>query len=113
MSRKNVEIDEVDRKIVGILNHDAEVTNATLGERVGLSSSAANERVRKLKNQGVIKRIVALADSKFMNMGLCAFIYALIDKQENDKNFIKAVTKKSVYFRMSSSYGGVLLYSKG
>ncbi len=85
------EFDELDRKITAILSQDATVTNSVLGEMVGLSSSATNERVRKLKKFGVIKRVVAFIDASFMEMGLCAYIALALDGMENTATIIDEV----------------------
>lgn len=91
MSIFNSDFDEIDRKIAVELSKDASLTNVALGERVGLSSSAANERVRKLKQAQKIKKIVALVDSEFMDMGLGCFISVLVEGKENNIVFLEAI----------------------
>lgn len=91
MSILNSEYDEVDRKIARALISDASLSNAALGELVGLSSSAVHERVRKLKQTQKIKKIVALVDSEFMGMGLGCFIFVLVDGKENNRTFLQSI----------------------
>jgi len=92
MSTKYFENDEVSHQITNILMKDATLTSSALGELVGLSPSAANERIRKLKNDGVIKRIVAFVDSGFMNMELGAFIFVLLEGKDHNAAFLEQVT---------------------
>lgn len=47
-------IDQTDRRILDELARDAGLTSALLGERVGLSPSAAHRRVRLLEQRGLI-----------------------------------------------------------
>lgn len=47
-------IDQTDRRILDELARDAGLTSAVLGERVGLSPSAAHRRVRLLEQRGMI-----------------------------------------------------------
>ncbi len=89
MSINLPEIDEIDRKIIGILQVNAQMTNAQLGESIGLSASAVNERIRKLKDKNIIKQIVALIDAKSVHKELCAFIYVLVDRPEHSVEFLK------------------------
>lgn len=91
MSIRLFDSDEIDSKIVKALMLDASLTSTQLGELVGLSASATNERVRKLKNDGVLKRIVALVESHFMKMSLGAFIFVLVDGKENNAHFLKKI----------------------
>lgn len=91
MAKKFSDIDNSDRAIIKYLSHDASITNANLGNLVGLSPSAVHERVRKLKKQGILKKIVGCIDSEFMEMPLCSFIYVFIDSSQHIKNFLDAV----------------------
>jgi Lrp/AsnC family leucine-responsive transcriptional regulator len=91
MSIQNTNNDQVDRKIAMALMNDATVTSIRLGKVVGLSSSAANERIRKLKSNGSVKKIVALVDSKFMDMALGAFIFVLVEGKENNEVFLERI----------------------
>jgi len=47
-------MDEIDRKILSELQSNARLTRAELGKRVGLSASAAADRVRHLEDSGAI-----------------------------------------------------------
>ena len=91
MSIQNFEYDQIDRKIARILSEDASLTNAEIGNLVGLSASATNERIRKLKSNGKIKKVVAFVDSDFMDMEMCAFIFVLVDGTENCRSFLESI----------------------
>ncbi len=92
MSIHSIAYDETDRKLGLILMQDATLTNAAIGELIGLSASATNERVRKLKADGVIKKVVALFDCHFMDMALGAYIFVLVEWKDRDRTFIDGVT---------------------
>jgi DNA-binding Lrp family transcriptional regulator len=47
-------LDALDRKILDVLSQDSDVTATRLGERVGLSPSAAHRRVKLLEQSGLI-----------------------------------------------------------
>lgn len=67
-------IDDYDRKILRFLQRNAAVSVEDLGEKVGLSRNACWRRVRRLQEDGVIMRTVALVDPRAVNLGLAAFI---------------------------------------
>lgn len=48
-------MDRIDRKIIAQLGRDASLTSEQLGERVGLSPSAAHRRVKALEQSGMIQ----------------------------------------------------------
>jgi Lrp/AsnC family leucine-responsive transcriptional regulator len=53
-------LDAIDRRILGILQHDSLIANQDLADRVGLSPPACLKRVRRLRARRVIAGTVAL-----------------------------------------------------
>lgn len=47
-------MDPIDRRIVGLLQQDARLTNKALAESVGIAASTCHERVRSLHERGVL-----------------------------------------------------------
>jgi Lrp/AsnC family transcriptional regulator, leucine-responsive regulatory protein len=74
-------IDEMDRRILSLLQHDARLPNAEIARRVGMAPSATLERLRKLEERGVIQGYEARLDAKKLGLGLTAFIFV----RANDK----------------------------
>jgi len=67
-------LDAVGREIVKILQEDARMSFNELGRRVGLSSPAVAERVRRLEQAGVIRGYRALIDPMKVGYSIMAFI---------------------------------------
>jgi len=87
-------MDNIDRKICGILQSNGRTSSAELAEAVGLSLSAANERVRRLVQAGIIKNWEARLDPRPFGLGLCAFV--LLDLQfEGEADAIKTLTSRA------------------
>lgn len=93
MSRKYSDLDAIDRTIAGLLMKDATLTSTRLGEAVGLSPSAANERVRHLKACGAIRKIAAFVDADFLDRSLGAFLFLLVEGEKNNEAFLKALSE--------------------
>jgi DNA-binding Lrp family transcriptional regulator len=74
-------MDEIDRKILRILQEDATIQNQDLAARVGLSASPCLRRVKALEAAGVIRRYVALVDGKAVGAGFVAFVEVRLEKQ--------------------------------
>ena len=68
-------IDEMDRRILSLLQQDARLPNAEIARRVGMAPSATLERLRKLEERGVIQGYEVRLDPKKIGLGLTAFIY--------------------------------------
>lgn len=67
-------IDEIDRKVLTELQQDARVSYAELGRRVGLTTPAVIERVRKLEDAGVITGYRAEIDPAKVGLPITAFV---------------------------------------
>ncbi len=68
-------IDAADRKILSCLAEDATRSYAEIGRIVALSPPAVHERVKRLRDSGVIRSTVALIDGKRIGKPLLVFIH--------------------------------------
>lgn len=67
-------MDAIDRKILDILQADASVPIATIAEKVGMSTAPCWRRIRKLEDDGVITRRVALLSRRKVNVPMTVFV---------------------------------------
>ena len=74
MGRLNQIVDDIDRALVAALQRDAAHPYAALGRAVGLSAGAAHERVRKLRERGVIRRTTVEVDPALLGREVLAFV---------------------------------------
>jgi Lrp/AsnC family transcriptional regulator len=63
-------MDAIDRKILAVLQQDASLSVAEIGQRVGLSSTPCWKRIQRLEADGVILKRVALVDQNKVGMGI-------------------------------------------
>ena len=67
-------MDAIDRKILAVLQQDASLSVAEIGNRVGLSSTPCWKRIQKLESEGVIQRRVAIVDQDKLGLGVTVFV---------------------------------------
>lgn len=67
-------MEETDRAIVAALTVDGRLSFTDLAEKVGLSVSAAHQRVRRLEQRGVLKGYTARVDYPALELSLTAFV---------------------------------------
>ena len=67
-------MEDLDRRIVGLLLQDGRMSFTDLGKVTGLSTSAVHQRVRRLEGRGVIQGYRAVVDYNALGMPLVAFI---------------------------------------
>jgi len=70
----NRRLDAIDRKILTVLQQDASLSVAEIGDRVGLSSTPCWKRIQRLEADGVITKRVALVDQNKIGLGLSVFV---------------------------------------
>lgn len=73
------ELDQTDLSILQLLQKDAQLTNKEIALKLHKSIAAIHERVKRLQQQGYIKRIVAILDRKKINRSLIAFSHVLLN----------------------------------
>jgi Lrp/AsnC family transcriptional regulator len=67
-------LDAIDRKILMVLQEDASLSVAEIGDRVGLSSTPCWKRIQRLEADGVVTRRVALVDQNKIGLGITVFV---------------------------------------
>lgn len=70
----NLMLDEIDKKILKELQEDARISYAELGRRVGLTTPAVIERVRKLEDAGIILGYRADIDTAKVGLPITAYV---------------------------------------
>jgi Lrp/AsnC family transcriptional regulator len=69
-------LDEFDRKILQVLQHDSSLTTTDVADLVGLSQAPCWRRIQRLRDNGVIRAQVCLLDRK--RVGLNAQVFAQV-----------------------------------
>jgi Lrp/AsnC family transcriptional regulator len=67
-------LDAIDRKILAVLQEDASLSVAEIGDRVGLSSTPCWKRIQRLEAEQIILRRVVLVDQNKIGLGLTVFV---------------------------------------
>ncbi len=86
-------LDAKDRKILSLIQRDANLAQSEIARRVALSTAAVNERLKKLEHAGVIKRYVAVVDGPAAGMTVTAFVEVFIEHPRFEAQFIEQVMK--------------------
>ncbi|AHM59901.1 transcriptional regulator [Flammeovirgaceae bacterium 311] len=89
----NYKLDQIDRKILEILQINAKITNAQLSKEVGLSPAPTLERVKKLEQTGIIESYHAKLDPAKIGLGVSTFVHVGLKghNKENIEVFLSAI----------------------
>lgn len=70
----NIQIDEMDARILTAMSVDSRRSYADVGTEVGLSTAAVHERVKKLVERGVIRRFSLSVEPQALGLAFTAFV---------------------------------------
>lgn len=86
-------IDDVDIKILAILQADGRTSHAEVARQVGLVGSAVHERVKKLEERGIVKGYSARLDPEALGKRLLAFVFLRAEESGTSNEVSSALAK--------------------
>jgi len=72
-------LDEIDRKIIAALQAEGRLAIVDLADKVGLSATPCQRRVKRLEEEGLITRYAALVSPAAMGFGLQALVEVTLE----------------------------------
>jgi len=79
-------LDQTDLKILEALQEDAKQTYSAIGKRLGLAHSTVYDRIRRMEQQGIIRKYVALVDVEKAGLEkITALMTVFTDPKESEK----------------------------
>ncbi|MDC9721441.1 MAG: Lrp/AsnC family transcriptional regulator [Urechidicola sp.] len=85
-------LDDIDLKILRILQKDSKKTTKEIADIINLSASPVYERTRKLEKKGYIKKYVALLDKKLVRRPVTAI--CMVSLRYHNEGFIDTFEKQ-------------------
>ena len=76
-----ISLDETDRRILNAVQQDCSLTNQELAERVHVSAPTCLRRMRRLVDEGVIERQIAIVSAEALVTGLTAIVEVTLERQ--------------------------------
>ena len=88
-------MDLLDKKIISIIQNDSSLPLATIAKRIGLSTTPCFNRIKKLEEDGVIKKRVAIIDHNKINLPIVVFLSISVEQHSKEwlENFVEKLTR--------------------
>lgn len=74
-----IDLDDIDKRIVAALQADGRLAMVDLADKVGLSPTPCQRRVKRLEDEGVIDRYAALVSPPSLGLALQALVQVTLD----------------------------------
>tara|TARA_Y100000590_G_scaffold201139_1_gene228598 strand:+ start:708 stop:1169 length:462 start_codon:yes stop_codon:yes gene_type:complete len=88
-------MDLLDKKIISIIQNDSSLPLATIAKRIGLSTTPCFNRIKKLEEDGVIKKRVAIINHNKINLPIVVFLSITVEQHSKEwlENFVEKLTR--------------------
>lgn len=95
-ARTPVRLDDTDRRILACLQQDATLPLDEIAARVGASRTPVWNRIRRLRDSGVIRREVAILDAEALGLEACFFVLVRTSEHDADwaARFLQAISTR-------------------
>lgn len=85
------DLDDIDRRILALLQGDGRASYSALAAEVGLAVSSAKERVRKLQDRGIIDGFRAILSPAALGLDLLAYVFVGWTDPDTEEPFLARV----------------------
>lgn len=86
-------LDEIDHRLIGLLQDDDRLPVAELGKILGVAPSTLNDRIRRLIKLGIITGFHARVDAEKLGLDLLAFVFVGWSDPTTEQRFLAAIAR--------------------
>jgi Lrp/AsnC family leucine-responsive transcriptional regulator len=110
------DLDEFDLNILRQLQQDARLTSEAIGSAVGLSPTAVQRRIKRLRDAGAISKEVAILDPAVVGRPLTILVEVTVERRRPDvvQHFmekVRAVPEVQQCYYVTGDYDFILIFT--
>jgi Lrp/AsnC family transcriptional regulator for asnA, asnC and gidA len=109
---QNLQIDDLDRKILNIITKNARIPYLEVAKECNVSGAAVHQRVQRLIKNGVIKGSEFIVDPTLVGFRTCAFIGIFFEQAGHYKEVVKRLNKIPEIIECHYTTGNYSLFIK-
>jgi Lrp/AsnC family transcriptional regulator, leucine-responsive regulatory protein len=91
-----IKIDEIDKKILMLLQHNSTLTYKEIAQKINLSLSPVHDRIKRLEQEGVVEKYVGILNKKMLGVGLTVFSQITLIRQTREVSQIFDIAIKQL-----------------
>lgn len=97
-------IDEIDNKIMALLQYNARITIAQISKEVAMSQPSVKERINKLEEKNIISGYNTAFSLRALNRGTTTFVLLKTEHCQELTDFCRKAVEVTDLFRISGEY---------
>ena len=79
-----IKIDDIDKKILKLLQHNSTLTFKEIAQKINLSLSPVHDRIKRLEQEGVIEKYVGILNKQMLGVGLTVYSQVTLIRQTRE-----------------------------
>ncbi|MCP9754171.1 Lrp/AsnC family transcriptional regulator [Lacihabitans sp. CCS-44] len=91
-----MKIDDIDKKILMLLQHNSTLTYKEIAQKINLSLSPVHDRIKRLEQEGVVEKYVGILNKKMLGVGLTVFSQVTLIRQTREVSQIFDISIKQL-----------------
>jgi Lrp/AsnC family transcriptional regulator len=91
-----IKIDDIDKKILMLLQNDSTLTYKEIAQKINLSLSPVHDRIKRLEQEGVVEKYVGILNKKMLGVGLTVFSQVTLIRQTREVSQIFDISIKQL-----------------
>lgn len=91
-----IKIDEIDKKILMLLQNNSTLTYKEIAQKINLSLSPVHDRIKRLEQEGVVEKYVGILNKKMLGVGLTVFSQVTLIRQTREVSQIFDIAIKQL-----------------
>lgn len=91
-----IKIDDIDKKILMLLQHNSTLTYKEIAQKINLSLSPVHDRIKRLEQEGVVEKYVGILNKKMLGVGLTVFSQVTLIRQTREVSQIFDIAIKQL-----------------
>ena len=80
----SLKIDDIDKKILSLLQHNSTLTYKEIAQKINLSLSPVHDRIKRLESEGIIEKYVSILNKKLLGVGLTVYSQVTLIRQTRE-----------------------------
>lgn len=84
LERPNMNFDRIDARILDLVQKNNRLTSEAIGEQVGLSATACQRRLKRLRSERIIEADVSIVSAKAVGRPIQMIVFVTLERERAD-----------------------------
>lgn len=112
MKKAEIHFDHTDIRILSLLMHDAKLSYSEISKKIATSIATVHQRIKKMEEQGIIKKTIAVIDYEMLGYDITAFLGIYLSKSSMYDKVAEELKKIPEVISLNYTTGTYSMFAK-